>query len=114
MKQILLVDDNDDLREITQNLLEFHGFSVITAGHGREALDLLESNAHPDLLLTDLSMPVMDGIELIAELKKRDVKIPIVIQSALTRSQIPAGYEFLRKPFEIKDLISVVRRHCGE
>ncbi len=77
MKRVLLVEDDTTIAQLTANWLNQHpdGFSVLTAKHGRETLDLLA--CHPvDIVVSDLHMPVMDGFELIAHLHERTDQPP--------------------------------------
>ena len=65
---VLLVEDYDDTREMYREYLEFSGFSVLTARNGIEAIELA-TNAHPDVVLMDLSLPIMDGWEATRRLR---------------------------------------------
>lgn len=69
MKSILVVEDDNDLRTILREGLFSEGYSVAESGNGKQALDHLQGH-QPDIVLTDLSMPEMDGIELISHLNK--------------------------------------------
>lgn len=103
---VLLTEDNDDLRTYLKTFLNKH-FTVITAKSGEHALDVL-SNLTPDLLITDLSMPGISGIELIKELKSNPEKkqIPIIMMTAHTdrkyqmESILCGADTFLTKPIE--------------
>ncbi len=117
-KRVLVVEDDPAQREAVCALLELEGFDWAAAGNGREALDLLHRETAPDLVLLDLSMPVMDGWEFrVAQLA--DVYfcgIPVVILSADRPSEHehllhPEG--FLRKPVNCALLMEAVRRFCG-
>lgn len=88
MTTILLVDDNDALRETFTEALELSGMTVLPAANGARALEQLEANA-VDVIVTDLLMPDMDGLELILEMRRRQSEIPILLitgglSSALT------------------------------
>jgi CheY-like chemotaxis protein len=79
---ILLVEDEDQVRDIAKELLEILGFTVIEAVHGKEALDLYQKNAKEiTLVLTDMGMPVMDGYELFHKLKSLNPVLPIIVSS---------------------------------
>ena len=69
MKSILLVEDDDDLRSLLREGLLSEGYAIADAGNGKQALEHLQGH-QPDIVLTDLSMPEMDGIELISHLNK--------------------------------------------
>lgn len=109
---ILVVDDDDDIRAVLAELLDYEGHGVATAANGREALDYLR--AHPDtaLVFLDLMMPVMDGFEF-REQQKRDpaiADIPVVVMTA--RGAVPAGVldvaTILPKPIDLDKLLDVL------
>ena len=83
MARVLVVDDEDDLRFLARTMLERAGHEVLTAANGRQALEVIGQEA-VDLVVVDIQMPVMDGSELIAELRAgpRTSCIPIVMWSA--------------------------------
>src|SRR3981189_1657432 len=115
--RVLLVDDYPDAREMYTEYLEFSGFDVVEAGKGREALQRAV-DATPDIILMDLSLPVMDGWEATRRLKadERTASIPVV---ALTGHALPglshgakkAGADALvTKPCLPEDLVKEIRR----
>lgn len=79
--KILVVDDEEPIRRILRGLLEFFGYLVVEAGNGREGLDAVDRE-RPALVLSDLRMPVMDGLSMIAEIQEKNPDIPIVVVSA--------------------------------
>jgi PAS domain S-box-containing protein len=80
--RILLVEDEGQLRLVARALMEDFGFVVVEAANGREALELYQGNpAAIDLVVTDVGMPIMDGYDLVLELKKLDPELPILISS---------------------------------
>ena len=86
---ILLVEDEDQIRLITKALLENFGFAVLEAVNGKEALELYQKNAAEiTLVLTDMGMPVMDGYELIHELKKLKPELPIILSSGYGDAEV--------------------------
>jgi CheY-like chemotaxis protein len=113
--RILVVDDDADSLYIMELLFNRLGFAVTTASNGREALGRVSS--YPiDLLLTDLSMPVMDGVELCRRLKASPSSrhIPIIVTSALP--QLPPALEgvvsaYLRKPIDFERLREALAAH---
>jgi CheY-like chemotaxis protein len=117
MKAILLVEDAADLRELVAFLLRREGYEVHEAEHGQDALDQLETmNPAPGLLLLDLMMPVMSGLELLETLGKDDrfSSLPVVVLSAGGQpSQVPSAKKFLRKPADPQLIVSVAREYCG-
>ena len=81
---LLVVDDDRDVRDALRGVLQDAGYLVLTANNGREALDVLDTVARPDLAIVDLMMPVMDGCQFAAELRKRDAwrDIPVIVITA--------------------------------
>lgn len=81
--RILIVDDDAPIREALAGLLPLYGYEVSTAGHGLEALRVLEEVV-PDAVLLDLSMPVMDGVTLLRRLRadRRFARLPVLVWSA--------------------------------
>src|SRR5665213_3008152 len=84
-KPIMIVDDSEDTRELFTAALEAEGFSVVGAKDGHEALQLLEGPTVYSLILLDISMPGMSGLELLAEMEKRGLgrNVPVMLVSAL-------------------------------
>ena len=117
-KRVLVVEDDSAQRDAVCALLELEGFDWAAAGNGREALDFLRREVAPDLVLLDLSMPVMGGWEFrIAQLADGELSdIPVLVLSADRPSEFdhslrPEG--FLRKPIDCESLMEAVRRFCG-
>lgn len=117
MCSVLLVEDNRDNREIYRTILEYGGHNVIEAVNGAEALPLAR-NGHPDVIVMDVNMPVMGGIEATRRLKDDSATrhIPIVIVSAHTLardilSAMEAGADaYLTKPCEPRKVLAEVER----
>ena len=105
MSWILLVEDDDNLREVLEAAFILSGFDVRTARHGREALALLDEGDLPQLVITDLRMPVMDGVKLISLLREmaRTRHLPIIVVSA-EEVHLPGLQAHFKKPFEFEHL----------
>lgn len=109
---ILFVDDDEMLREMTGNLLDALGYAVISAGNGREALRIYAAQGHSiDLLLLDMTMPEMDGTEVLNELRQRGSRVPALLSSGYGRDDFPATVAdeeglviFIQKPYTIENL----------
>lgn len=116
MAAVLLVEDNDDVREMMALALKLDGHQVEVAANGREALDRLRGGVRPCLILLDLMMPVMNGWELRSALREdpelRD--IPIVVISAVTAeiAQRLHDTEYVPKPVDIDKLLEKVCGYC--
>lgn len=114
---ILLIEDDESIREITQELLESEGYGVSTAANGQAALETLsQMDPLPCLILLDLMMPVMDGWQFM-EKKRLDPRlnaIPVVAFSALEERKINAAKtdDVIRKPINPEVMIKVIEKYC--
>jgi DNA-binding response OmpR family regulator len=116
--RVLVIEDNVGLRDYLRLALESEAHEVLTARNGQEALGYL--NGHPvDVVLTDLFMPEMDGIEVIATLRKQFPGVRVVAMSGrpgvdyLTVARELGVANTLRKPFEIEELLSALKSGQG-
>ncbi len=105
---ILVVDDDTMVREVTAWMLIDAGHRVREAADGAAALALLMSEGPVDLLITDINMPNMDGIELIQQTKQRWPDLPVLLVSG--RAQPPGTQPFMAKPFGWQSLLGAVAR----
>jgi CheY-like chemotaxis protein len=118
-REVLVVEDDTDLREGLSQALRDHGFGVTPTTNGQEALDLLRAGARPSVILLDLMMPELNGWQLAAALRRDPdlSQIPQVVISAYmddTEQEalaLPAD-DCLRKPFHLRILIRALERHC--
>jgi CheY-like chemotaxis protein len=115
---VLVVDDDRDIRDTIQELLEGEGYSVATAENGAVALRQLQ-HVHPQLILLDLRMPVMDGASF-REAQMNDeslAAIPTIVMSARSDPGKEAGPLLVRaclsKPIELDELLALVAHYCG-
>ena len=106
---VLVVDDDDAIREVIAEVLRDEGYDVVCAGNGEQALSELRKERRPDLVLLDLMMPVMSGWELLEELQASSPLslIPVVVVSAMTA---PGACEHLAKPIDLERLLTTVAR----
>ncbi len=111
---VLVVEDDDAIREAVVVLLLEAGYATLEAEHGARAWALLESGLRPSLILLDLIMPVMDGQTLLERLNQHSHHraIPVVVLTAATEPPV-ATRTLLRKPFQLTQVLEVVRNHCG-
>jgi len=112
---ILVVDDEDQIREMTKKTLETHGYRVITAKDGKEAIELYTQNREEiKLVLMDLMMPVMGGSMSIRELRKANPEVKIIAVSGLTQKDKIAKVDeilvqaFLTKPYTAEKLLNTI------
>jgi CheY-like chemotaxis protein len=113
---VLIVEDDEDLREMMAQLLTLEGFHTATVANGREALEYLHESMKPDVILLDLMMPVMDGWEFRRQQQADPAlaPVPVIVLSALDHgrgSDLEAD-AFLKKPLDFDRLLSLVRTYC--
>jgi DNA-binding NtrC family response regulator len=114
-ERILVVDDEAQLRRMFERILRTEGYEVRCASSGNEALKLLETEWF-DLVVTDLKMPGMDGMELLAKGKSANPTLPFIVLTAFgtVRSAVAAvqegAYDYLVKPFDIEELQLVIKK----
>jgi PAS domain S-box-containing protein len=113
---VLVVDDDDVVRSLTQQMLEEAGFTVLAASDGRQALDLFrQSQDAIDVVLLDMTMPHMDGETTFTRLRHIRDDVPVIIssgystQDAMDRFSGPRPAGFLQKPYRLNDLLAAVR-----
>jgi two-component system, cell cycle sensor histidine kinase and response regulator CckA len=120
VNSILIVDDEEIVREVAQNALEMGGYSVVTAPDGIKGLEIYKANVKSiSAVLLDMTMPHMDGAEVFAELRKIRPDLPVIITSGYSKSTIKekitegsiAGY--LRKPYRINELLEMFNGLAG-
>ena len=116
--QILVVEDDADLREALSETLESAGYAVSNAGDGREALSFLE-NGKVDLVVTDIQMPYMDGHALLKKIKEKMPELPVMLMTAYGSIQQAVdamrdgAVDYMVKPFEAEVLVNMVSRYAG-
>jgi CheY-like chemotaxis protein len=105
---ILLVDDDDDVRETSADMLQELGYRVMQAANGLEALSMLDQNPDLEVMVTDVRMPGMSGLELSALAGERRRDLKIILISGYFMPQ-PIQRRFLRKPFRTNELDAAIR-----
>jgi len=109
---ILLIEDDDSVREIARRVLTHAGYTVIEARYGSEALDLAGDHPHIDLVLSDVVMPGLSGPEVVQRLRaaRADI-VPLFMSGYAPESEGPLdGAELVRKPFTGQELLAAIRR----
>lgn len=115
METILIVDDEKNYPLILSAVLEEEGFETMTANSGHEALEILK-NSDVDLVLTDMKMPSMDGIELLEHVKAKDPDIPVIMMTAYgtvekaVEAMQKGAHNYIMKPFENESLVIYVKK----
>ncbi|MBU6960005.1 response regulator [Pseudomonas sp. CVAP len=119
-QRVLIVDDDKDTRELLSEILALEGIRSMTAASGESALKLLESNKSIGLLITDLRMQRLDGLELVSKVRESErAALPVIIVSgdAQARDVIDAMHlsvaDFLLKPIDPQKLLALVKHELG-
>ena len=113
MKKILIVDDELNMRLVLSAMLKKEGFEVSSASNGREALQILKSNKIA-VVITDLKMPDMDGMELLTHISERYPEIPVVMITAhgtvatAVEALKKGALDYITKPFDLDDLKNII------
>lgn len=115
---LLLIDDDDGFRSLVRRALERNGYAVLEAANGRDAVDVFGKSA-VDLVITDLHMPVQEGVETISALRAGNERLPIIAMSGSSEASLEdamlLGANFrLNKPFRLDDLLIAVAVLLGE
>jgi CheY-like chemotaxis protein len=116
-QQLLLVEDNSDIRNTFRILLEEEGYSVLTASNGKEALRVIAEKGEPAAIFLDLNMPEMDGQTFLKERNKANIAIdtPVIIFTASGRRMKLEGVsEWIKKPVEVDRLLHIVSKYCNQ
>jgi len=115
-ERILVVDDEESIREIVSSMLGSSGYQCRQAASGIEALAILDSGAEFELMLSDLMMAELDGIGLLERTKEKYPDMPVIMVTAVHDISIAlaairnGAYDYLLKPFEREQLLATVRR----
>ena len=111
---VLVVEDEEDLREMMREALELKGYRVVTAEEGQDALNKIDGIEKLCLVLLDLLMPGMNGWDFFAKMRERPelAQVPVIVHSSAS-NRAPAGVtRVLQKPILFDRLISVVGEYC--
>ncbi len=119
MWKVLIVDDERNVRDVLQRALAKEGFQVTGAANGEEGLKAL-TKEETDIVLADIKMPVMDGMELLKEIKARGISSVVIMMSAFgsIKTVVEAvkigAYHYISKPFDIDEILMVIRKALDE
>ena len=112
--RILVIDDQKDFRELMKEWIESRGYLFLDAKHGQDGLDLMQTT-QVDLVIVDLDMPVMNGLDFTIESKKKYPKVPVIMVTAYspfysTDEILSTGIDaFLKKPIELDTLMKTIQ-----
>jgi two-component system response regulator AtoC len=115
VRRVLVVDDEENLRVVLRTLLRRHAYEVETAGSGEEALALVDSFG-PDFVLTDVRMPKMGGLDLLATLKAKGNEATVIVMSAYGNTDMAidamksGAYDYVQKPFKPDEVVLALRK----
>jgi PAS domain S-box-containing protein len=116
---VLVVEDNDDVRELAESVLAAAGYAVRSAASGEQALDLVNEGARVDMLFTDVIMPGgMNGLELVEKLRRERPGLPVLVTTGymeeLPQRERSRGLDILAKPYRHEDLLERVEAALGK
>ena len=112
---ILVVDDDPDIQEVLRDRLEFVGYQVLVGSSGKEGLELLQKHS-PQIVLLDIEMPDINGLEVLREIRKRGDDVPVVMITAYStieravQAMKEGAYDFIPKPFEPDHISLIVQK----
>ncbi|AJD92364.1 response regulator [Jeotgalibacillus malaysiensis] len=115
MEKVLIVDDQFGIRILLNEILEKEGYQTFQAANGLEALALLKEE--PDLVLLDMKIPGMDGIEILRRMKEEETEIKVIIMTAygelgmIQEAESLGALTHITKPFDIQDIRNLVKEH---
>ncbi len=123
MTRILLVEDEDLLREGVQEILEHNGYTVVEASNGEQALQYI-AQSRVALVISDLVMPRMSGVDFIRQVRERFPELPVIVASGSPNAvmkrmgidsiHVPGATASIMKPFKSADLLALVQRVLSE
>ena len=119
MKRILIADDEEALQRLYQEEFEEDGYEVILAGNGKEVLSRLEYPNHlPDLIIMDIRMPEMNGIDTLRFIKEKYPQLPVILCSAYSEFKqdfsVWASDDYVVKSSDLTELKEVVKKHLRD
>ncbi len=119
LARILVVDDDDQMRDLLQAFLTDEGYNVIAASNGKDALKAMEDEK-PDLVFLDIEMPEMNGLGVLNEMQQRSLHIPVIVITGHSTMDnaiqaIRSGArEFITKPFDLNKIRALAKRYLNK
>ena len=115
---ILVVEDEDKLRNIVHDELKDNNFNVLTAQNGAEALKIIEESM-PDLIILDMKLPDMTGVEILGTIRERDTEVPVIVCTAVPLNKFKTYYDrwaskAMDKPVDLNSLVNTVRAELAK
>ncbi|WP_088036758.1 response regulator [Evansella clarkii] len=118
-KKLLIVDDQFGIRVLLNEVFEKDGYETMQASNGKQALKIIEEK-EPDLILLDMKIPGMDGLEILKEIKKMDVKSHVIMMTAygelemINEAMRLGALTHFAKPFDIDEVRAEVRKYLND
>ncbi|MCK4930635.1 MAG: sigma-54-dependent Fis family transcriptional regulator, partial [Candidatus Aminicenantes bacterium] len=119
-EKILVVDDEENIRKSLKMILEYEGYTFLEAPDGEDALDIVEETIGLDLIFLDIKLPGMDGLEVLAEIKKKPYSPEVImisghgtIQTAVEATKLGA-YDFIEKPLHRERVLISIRNALSQ
>lgn len=116
LKRVLYVEDNDLVREITCELLADYALEVVAVASGEAGLDAFQSRGF-DIVVTDVSLPAMSGVDFVRQIKRLSPSVPVILASGyplvLQDGQLGSDVRTITKPFEPMQLDALIQELCG-
>jgi CheY-like chemotaxis protein len=115
-RSVLIVEDEEGIRENLKQLIELEGYNVFTAANGEEGLRVLHKIERPCLILLDLLMPVMNGMEFLMAKSHDDMiaQIPVCVVSGVAdKPSLKGTVGFVKKPIDLEILLNFIKLYCG-
>src|SRR4051812_37815531 len=115
LRKILVVDDEESIREFFEIMLKREGYQVLSAANGKEGLDQLKKH-QVDLIISDIQMPEMSGLQMLASVKEQDPEMPVVMITAFgsTDTAVEAmklgASDYLQKPFKLDEVKIIIAK----
>ncbi|MCL5744644.1 MAG: response regulator [Acidobacteria bacterium] len=111
MAVVLVADDEESIRRLVCAIVTLAGHQCFATANGLEAVALFRSNRDSiDLVITDMMMPVMDGVEAIARIRETKAGVPVICMSGYSDKPMPPGVLPLHKPFAVPALLNLVKQ----
>ena len=114
MAKILVVDDNIDILEFIQEMLLLFNYTSTIVESGEHALKLFAEGERFELVITDINMPGISGIEMTKKIKQQFPSLPVIIMTGYSDNEIvgkQTGDEFIRKPFAIDKMMNLIQKY---
>lgn len=114
-KKVLVVDDDEVIRDLLLNFLRFSGYEGVGATNGQKAMEIILSDA-PDLVITDIHMPLMNGFQLLRAVRRIDPALPVVFITGFAHfrrffaDKTAQADGFIEKPFSLETLDALVKK----